>query len=92
MAVGDDRNFRSYVTDNFGKTWRSCGDEHPNSDGAPMGSASFVDRMTGWTTFAKLNSRALAIPPQGVAKTTDGGCSWTPVWWNLKPCHIQWEI
>ena len=82
LAAGDDQSVGYYVTRDAGRTWRRCGGAL-RADGAPLGSAFFVDSTHGWTTFARFNEKALPIV-QGVASTDDAGCHWHAIWWNQK--------
>jgi len=79
MAVGDGRSVRYFHTSDLGTAWHQCG-ETTLKDGAPLDSASFIDEKTGWATYAKYNDRELPIPPVGVARTDDGGCTWKTLW------------
>jgi len=83
MAVGDDESARNYITRNGGETWSACGSWQLRQV-APLASVSFVSDRKGWITVARYDERRRPID-QGVAKTEDGGCTWTTLWWNPGP-------
>jgi len=87
MAAGDGQSVRNYVTENGGQNWVPCGAPWRPSELAPGSGASFLGPQKGWITVAK--SDRLERPfAGGVAKTTDGGCTWKVVW-RQAPGH--WE-
>jgi photosystem II stability/assembly factor-like uncharacterized protein len=68
-----------YVTHDGGQAWQQCGDSLRKQRLAPV-SVSFVSELDAWAFIVK-DGRSRA-ERRGVARTRDGGCSWTPVWWD----------
>jgi len=83
MAAGNGQSVQNYVTADRGQDWTQCGIPWRLSDLAPLSAVSFIRPRTGWITVAKYNQRELPLIG-GVAKTTDGGCTWETLWRDTK--------
>jgi photosystem II stability/assembly factor-like uncharacterized protein len=80
MAVGDEHSARNYISDDLGKSWHPCGAEWKYSVAAPHISSFLLNSLKGWAVVAKYDSPGRHTK-MGVARTQDGGCSWTILWW-----------
>jgi hypothetical protein len=78
-AYTDDALFR---TDDNGETWREI--SLPREAGETISGVSFDDKFAGWVILADLKNARLTL-----AKTQDGGISWTKTPVDLKPEHLQ---
>lgn len=85
MAVSNNERFShhvsNYTTSDLGQSWKTCGATWDSSTVSPLSSASFIDKGDGWITVARFDQ--FERPSHvGVAKTSDGGCTWKVVWWD----------
>jgi photosystem II stability/assembly factor-like uncharacterized protein len=83
MAAGNSKSVQDYVTADRGQNWTQCGAPWRLSELAPLSAVSFISPRTGWITVANYNQRELPLIG-GVAKTTDGGCTWETLWRDTK--------
>jgi len=81
LAAGRGGAVLNYTSSDDGRSWRECGAPWEPTKVAPLGSASFVDAMNGWITVASFTARGLPNLG-GVARTSDGGCTWRVLWWD----------
>jgi photosystem II stability/assembly factor-like uncharacterized protein len=79
LAAGNGHSVKNYTTTDAGRTWVDCGSSWELSRVAPWASASFIDPRNGWVTTANYDRLERPILG-GVARTTDGGCTWTEIW------------
>lgn len=87
LGAGDERLVRNYVTSDDGNTWAECGAPWRLSEVAPFNAGMFIDARTGWITVARYDERRRVIN-SGVARTTDGGCTWETLWWQ-RPGSVE---
>lgn len=79
LAADDGHSVRNYRTEDLGQTWRQCGPLWEPSEVAPWASAFFLDPKNGWMTVGSFDNRRRPYGG-GVARTTDGGCTWRVLW------------
>ncbi len=79
MAAGDGYSVQNYITADRGQSWTQCGAPWRLSELAPISAVWFLGPRKGWITVADYDERELPITG-GVARTTDGGCTWKTLW------------
>lgn len=73
---------QSHTSNDGGKTWEPCGPFRRYKEGLTLGNAAyFLNPQIGWA-ITKKNVAKRTI--DGVARTTDGGCTWEQLWVSKK--------
>lgn len=83
MSVAvQDSGEQSYTSDNGGETWVPCSSVRSYKNGHTISNAAyFLNRQIGWAITHKSVARRTV---GGVARTTDGGCTWDQLWVSNK--------
>lgn len=68
---------QSYVTQDGGQRWEPCGPVLSLNSQHPDGKAYFITPKVGWVITTRSVERQTIY---GVARTSDGGCSWRQLW------------
>lgn len=76
IAAGNAPRARAFRTTDFGATWTTAETPLVAGEGAGLTSISMVDASTGFAFGGDLNA---AERTDNVARTTDGGRTWTPL-------------
>lgn len=77
IATYTERYQQRYVTEDGGRTWQPCGPRHSLNRQTPH-SAFFLTPQLGWAITSHTDNERRTI--YGVARTSDGGCSWRQTW------------
>jgi photosystem II stability/assembly factor-like uncharacterized protein len=77
MSLSGEGGQRSYITQDGGRTWQSCGSV-PKADAQLPRQAYFLTPQQGWAITSHTSKDRQTI--YGIAQTSDGGCHWQQVW------------
>ena len=77
LAVYGEDDQQSYVTKDGGQSWKPCGPKQRRDQQTPE-TPFFLTAQTGWAITSHVDEERRAF--YGVARTTDGGCTWRQLW------------
>jgi photosystem II stability/assembly factor-like uncharacterized protein len=77
IAIYTEKYQQSYLTKDGGLTWQPCGAKRRLNQQTPN-QVFFLTRQQGWAITSFTDDKRAAT--YGVARTTDGGCSWKQLW------------
>lgn len=77
IATYTEKYQQSYVTKDGGQTWQPCGSKRILNTQTPH-TSFFLTPQLGWAITSHTDDKRRRI--DGVAHTTDGGCSWNQLW------------
>jgi photosystem II stability/assembly factor-like uncharacterized protein len=73
---------QSYVTEDGGQKWVPCGPKRDYGKHVPGQNSYFLTPQIGWAVTNKAEKKDRRTNMKGIAKSTDGGCTWNQLWIN----------
>jgi photosystem II stability/assembly factor-like uncharacterized protein len=73
---------QSYRTEDGGQKWTPCGSRRDYTENVPAQNSYFLSPQTAWAITSKASKKDPRATVKGIAKSSDGGCTWNQLWIN----------